>query len=475
MYKAVIVDDERWIVEGIKAGVRWEKYGFQVAGEAENGQEGLKLIEALQPEFVLTDIKMPLVNGLELIKRGKDLSPRTHFAVLSGHAEFAYAQKALNYGTFGYCLKPFEIEEIEALLCRLSQVLKQQPQAEPQYDSQELYEVLCSGNEELLKEKLTVVGLPISTELPVTPIVIQGYPLLPYSGDIHHVRFRMNKRRVGYFVYSHLTNHFLGSLNLSGNSIDYSIGTGPSTSRPSELEASLEAASIASYGYFSTGKSGIYHPASAEESPIDSILTELTEALAQKDRVRFVSVMESCRPMFQHFKLTIKDAYLIFNTVMYLFSREGAAAQTRFLEGYDQLYYDYGQAHAMIDYLIKQTLKHFSDELSLRLAGVTHSRIKEILFFIHNHFNQEMSIQSLSEKFFLSPTYLSQLFKKEVGENFVEYLSRQRIQYACKLLAETDMTVSQIGEKCGFNDYFYFTRIFKRLNSMTPTQYRGSQ
>ncbi|OMF26486.1 hypothetical protein BK133_20230 [Paenibacillus sp. FSL H8-0548] len=475
MYRAVIIDDERWIVEGIKAGVRWEKYGFQVVGVAENGQDGLGLIEQLRPDFVLTDIKMPLVNGLELIQRGKEISPHTIFAVLSGHAEFAYAQKALNYGTFGYCLKPFEIEEIESMLGKLSQTLKHRAQLEPERDAQELYEVLCSGNVQLLAEKLASAGIPITANMPVTPIIVQGYVPAPYREDIHHIRFRINNRRVGLLVYSHLAERFLSSFDLSSNSIDYSIGIGPSSASPAQLETSLEAASVAAYGYFSTGKSGVYRPITPSESMIDTLLSELAGALAQKDRMRFMSVMESCRPLFHRYELTIKDAYLIFNTVMYLFTREGVKEHTRFLEGYDQLSYDYGHSDVMIDYLIKHTLNHLSDELSSRLAGVTHIRIKEILTYIHHHFNQGISIQSLSEKFYLSPTYLSQLFKKEVGENFVEYLSRQRIQYACKLLTETDMTVSQIGEKCGFNDYFYFTRIFKRLNGMTPTQYRETR
>ncbi|MDQ6422145.1 response regulator [Paenibacillus sp. LHD-117] len=474
MYKAVIVDDERWIVEGIKAGVRWETCGFQVVGEAENGQEGLELIEKLQPDFVLTDIKMPLVNGLELIKRGKEISPHTIFAVLSGHAEFAYAQKALNYGTFGYCLKPFEIEEIESMLAKLSLSLKHRSGPEPEQDAQELYEILCSGNEQLLAEKLKAAGMPASAVMPVTPIVVQGYVHVLHR-DIHHIRFRMNKRRVGFLLYSHLVDSFLSSLDLSGGAVEYSIGIGPSSASSAGLEASLEAASVAAYGSFSTGKGGVYRPIATLETTRDELLSELAGALAQKDRMRFVFVMESCRPLFHRSALTIKDAYMIYNTVMYLFTRGGVKANARFLEGYDQLYYDYGHSDAMIDYLVKHTLNHLSDELSSRLAGVTHNRIKEILTYIHHHFNQEISIQSLSDKFYLSPTYLSQLFKKEVGENFVEYLSRQRIQYACKLLAETDMTISQIGEKCGFNDYFYFTRIFKRLNGMTPTQYRESR
>ncbi|MEK4508351.1 response regulator [Paenibacillus sp. FSL K6-2524] len=95
MYKAIVVDDEKWIVEGIKAGVNWGKYGFEVIGQADNGLDALQLIKTLHPDLVLTDIKMPEMNGLELIKNGRVASPETLFVVLSGHAEFAYAQRGL--------------------------------------------------------------------------------------------------------------------------------------------------------------------------------------------------------------------------------------------------------------------------------------------------------------------------------------------------------------------------------------------
>ncbi|MNR09815.1 putative response regulatory protein [compost metagenome] len=104
MFRVILVDDEKWIVEGLKAGVDWNKHGFQLVGDAGNGKEALPFIRELQPDVVITDIRMPEMNGLELIKHGKDISPNTLFVVLSGHADFAYAQKALNYGTFGYCL-----------------------------------------------------------------------------------------------------------------------------------------------------------------------------------------------------------------------------------------------------------------------------------------------------------------------------------------------------------------------------------
>src|SRR5690606_15182664 len=112
--------------------------------------------------------------------------------------------------------------------------------AEPVFDGQELYEVLCSGNEQLLAETMSSAGMPIGKEMPITPVVVQGVISSPFWEDIQHVRFRMNKRRVGILVYSHQIESALSTLDLSNSDLEYSIGIGPSTENSAELEATLE-------------------------------------------------------------------------------------------------------------------------------------------------------------------------------------------------------------------------------------------
>lgn len=182
--------------------------------------------------------------------------------------------------------------------------------------------------------------------------------------------------------------------------------------------------------------------------------------------------MESIKKLFKEGTFTIKEAYLLYTSILYLFPREGTRVSGRFFEGYEQLYYRYGTAEAMIDDLILMTLDIFMNRNESDISRISNHKVKEIMLYIRNHFNQEISIQQLANQFFLSPNYLCQLFKKEVGETIIEHISRLRIEYACKMLIETNLSIYQIGEKCGFQDYFYFTRIFKRHLKMTPTQYR---
>lgn len=476
MYKAIIVDDEKWIMEGIKAGVEWGSYGFEVVGSAENGQDALTMMEQLRPDVVFTDIKMPLMNGLELIKTGRERFPNALFVVLSAHAEFAYAQKALNYGTFGYCLKPFEVEEIHNMLKRLSGVLSARPQESVLPPSSELYEAICANETDLIKKIIKRSEMNLHDKFKIQPlvIVVHGNKFSVISGTIKHLRFQMSPRRFGFLVYENETEALIHSLLSNSKESLCSIGIGYALSDLSELSSSLEAASLASYGMFTTGKPGVFNAPPHTNPRIEEVLRNLSQAMEQKDRIQFSAAMNHARLQFRSGVFSIKEAYLIFTALMTLFYREGVSGSARVYEGYEKLSYHYGDADAMIDYLMEHTLGYLSEEQPVLKTEVSHKTIRKMLEFIHDNFTTEISIQSLSERFYLSPNYLCHLFKKEVGENFIEYISRLRIEYACKLLAQKDLPIKQIGEKCGFNDYFYFTRIFKRIVSQTPTQYRES-
>ncbi|KUP22537.1 response regulator [Paenibacillus sp. DMB5] len=475
MHSVIIADDEKWIVEGIKAGVNWKKYGFEVIDDARNGQEALDLIQLLRPTLVLTDIKMPEMNGLELIQRGKTIAPDTIFIVLSGHAEFAYAQKAMNYGTFGYCLKPFEIEEIEGMLVRIANQLKSKPVKELPVSPFELYDAVCSGDLQRISQWLDEKEIPLSRSTPLIAIVIQGLSSPVEAQQSSPLIFPMSGRRYGYLLKESQYEAFLQSLEHTEVSQECGIGIGSPIMDIRQLDASLESASLAAFAMFATGLPGCYRVMEQQENLIDEKLREISQTVHIKDRLEFIAAMESIKKLFKEGMFTIKEAYLLYTSVLYLFPRDGTRVYSRFFEGYEQLYYRYGTAEAMIDDLVLMTLDIFMKGNESNISHVSNKKVKEILLYIRNHFNQEISIQHLADQFYLSPNYICQLFKKEVGETIVEHISRLRIEYACKILVETDLSIYQIGEKCGFQDYFYFTRIFKRHLKMTPSQYRGKR
>ncbi len=113
MIDVIIVDDEKLIRQGIASGVNWQGLKCRVVALAENGREGLTLIGEKKPGLVITDIRMPRLNGLDMIRQARVFSPRTDYIVLSGFDEFEYARRAVSYGVLEYLLKPVDEEELE--------------------------------------------------------------------------------------------------------------------------------------------------------------------------------------------------------------------------------------------------------------------------------------------------------------------------------------------------------------------------
>lgn len=123
MYKVVLVDDEPWTLIGIEESIPWESMGFEVIYKTSSPAEALKVILDRQPEVVLTDIRMPGMTGIELINKARENGLKTEFIIISGYAEFSYAQDAIRLGAFDYCLKPINEEQAGKVLLRLNRHL----------------------------------------------------------------------------------------------------------------------------------------------------------------------------------------------------------------------------------------------------------------------------------------------------------------------------------------------------------------
>ena len=123
MYSVFIVDDEMIVREGLRTKIDWEKSRFSFAGEAGDGEIALSMIQDIKPDILITDIKMPFMDGLELAQAVKKLQPKISIIILSGHDEFDYAKKAISVGVEDYILKPFTLDEILRCLNRVAEKL----------------------------------------------------------------------------------------------------------------------------------------------------------------------------------------------------------------------------------------------------------------------------------------------------------------------------------------------------------------
>lgn len=123
MYKVLLVDDENRVLKSLENGVDWEKSGVCVAGKANNADQALQLVQEIKPHIVFTDIRMPGLSGLDLIEKIQEIDPKIQFVIISGYADFSYAQRSIMYRVLGYCLKPFDEDEIAELLQKAIEIL----------------------------------------------------------------------------------------------------------------------------------------------------------------------------------------------------------------------------------------------------------------------------------------------------------------------------------------------------------------
>jgi two-component system, response regulator YesN len=470
MHKVLIVDDESWVVESLKDLVDWKSYGFEVVAQAYNGVDALEAMRKHQPDIVFTDIRMPEMNGLELLQRGKSLPFPIHFVVVSGYAEFAYAQKAISYGAMAYCLKPFDEMEISGILLKLSKTLDA---AKPSIDSSliHLLEDPSAENQLKLQNELKKYDLKDWSTSGIAVIVSVGSKLLP---DIQErvIKLKIGTSKTAYLLNSRQVEALRRKWTDRFPAGVMGIGVSEKITDLKEIKTAITNADLLAHQFFVTKENGAYYQQAFKHNELNQQMMEMSDAVRDKDNKAVHQIFEHIEALFKEKALTIQHAFQVYNmTVSFLFK----LGQTEnILYSYEQLLHSYKHVYDMLDglrSLAKRYLKN-SDSSSVETKN---QAFNSILQFVTLNFRQDISLQNLSDQFFMNPSYISQLFKKEVGTTFTAYIAKLRINYACELLDKDERSIHEIAEQIGYHDYFYFTRLFKKVTGKTPSQYRNDE
>ena len=471
MYKILLADDEPWVVESLKASINWEEHGYKVIGMAYNGLEAFNRIEELKPDLVFTDIRMPGLNGLELIKKVKESGLPVQFIVASGYAEFAYAQKAMNFGAIGYCLKPFDEAEIIGCLNKAKQIMESKTLA---VDT-ELASLLADGGstgDERLKSLLQNSGVDMEKNGGLVLVSI-GKRKIGFMEGVKYLPVRTGTEKWVYLLSGEKAGEIKNYLGRELTESVKAIGISREIRDVARLRSSIEEASSAAYSFFMTGRSKVYEFRDSGTAEMKEALKQLEEAVRARDLSSIAVCFSVFEELFQSGAYSIKHAHYSYNMAMSFIYRYVDTPDDTFIDNYEQLPYLFHNASEMLRYLcetVQNQVNAKQDDIAEEIGNQT---MKEILKYVNLNFNKEISVQSISRKFFVNPNYISQLFKREVGLNYTEYLTKIRMDFACNLLKESRLSIQEIREKTGYHDYFYFTRIFKKSVGKTPSEYRN--
>lgn len=525
MIRVLIVDDEPFIRQGLKILIDWEAYGFQIVDEAACGKDAIEFIKNNKYDLVITDIKMPNINGMEMIeylrKYGYD---KLKIIVLSGYYEFSYAKQAIKYNVTDYILKPIQKEE----LVRVLQEFKDEYEKEIEKTQTRVHtekaalernlNAICSGvcepkNLEYVSSKLPFNGhlRYISIEMNMNDEQFNiltnkeksdaiGKLLLvvnEFLGEYKDCAFiDIDKRNEVYgvsFIYAKEMSqkrnlreqeYILNLQEYIKEQVVYAFNfyIGQMVESLQELNLSCKSAviarsfqnyrcdkEIAYYDEMATVKSNAY---GIKKEELDELVQYTEENNIDKideciDRIYLELEKNNVDPSF----IRISIDYLLCQYIYIARELDPEVDRTEIFQYINQCVFEGTLARGSKKHFGK-FVKEFADYLMQLRQNNSNDILKKVEKEIESHYMENLSLKSLSEKYYINSAYLGQIFKKKYSMSFKDYLNNYRIDRASELLTRTNDKVCNIAQLAGYNSLDYFISKFVAAKGKTPLQYR---
>jgi Response regulator containing CheY-like receiver domain and AraC-type DNA-binding domain len=523
LYKLLISDDEIDKLEVLRDSCDWEKNDIILCGEARNGMEAYELLVAEKPDVCIIDIRMPVIDGLEAIRRSKIVGVNTKFIILSGYDDFEYAQQAIRLATVEYLLKPCRLSEImQAVLKCVNLIIEERSQAQLLSNYRSLYEgywanikhqllggLICGDIKSAggLDVKIAKCGLVLLTGNYAVCVLRFGESESAGSRENDLLFARMTEiigeilpqnlnREI--FVYNgqiliivsmdqilETSDHFFASLDgvvsRAKLELDLRCAVGVSDIKSSALklcDAYMEASTASGITVFSLDQNvtlyaeleacSYQYPYHAEKK----IITALS-----KDENQVHEAIEEFFACFRQKTLNAKNhcrssaITLIYNLlkISHEKSRESGEIPITANSTISRILSSNNLDD--IEGLVIDFLSVFSSK-SLRRTLSPAAQIA--VSYVKKNFSKRISLESVAEEIHICPSYLSTLFKQQTGYKLTEYLNRCRIEKSKELLGDPNLKTYEVAYRVGFQDEKYFYLLFKRYTGLTATQYRNS-
>lgn len=464
MYKILLVDDEKLVLKSLQFGVEWERYGFEIAGTANSALEALEKIEQLSPEVVFTDIHMADISGLELLQMIRRKNPDIYCVVISGYAEFGYVQKAMELESVGYCLKPFDYDEIEKYLKRIRRKLDED--RTKQFPTGVLADYMIRRDEAAvawMEQFYQENGIDFQRQ-ELLAVCVMGAECTDVSGCALSVPIGLNKQVC--LVERDKRETFFQKLEESAGKTKLHVGCSRTIEGNWQAPREIQEAYRCAYQFFCEGET--LWLKEAPESWNDRKAVKEFQAEVQKGEEGIDRGFALLKKNFAEGGCSIDVAVMVRNMVEMM--AEGENLENAFAWDYDSLITEYSDVEEMLDSLKEQCRIPRRAE---KESAIMNRTFREIYRFVEENYRTPITASDLAERFHINNCYVSQLFKKEMGKTFTEYVTEKRIQYVCVQLVQGDQNINEIAEQAGFKDYFYFSRVFRRMKQCTPTEYRN--
>lgn len=521
-----IIDDIKSVVDGLTA-IEWEKHGIAVKGVSTNGQDGLELVQQLKPDLIITDIRMPKMDGLTMLRNLMETNHTCKVILISGFADFDYAQQAVQLGAFDFVVKPFTEEDImEVVLRGKEQIIQERSKL---LDLQHMEIKLRESMPVLRQEYFTLLVSHrthweqaakrwsfLNIDLEPRSFIVMLIEIDKFQEkimdlsirDVELVRFSLQniteetiRQYTKCLVFRARNNRFLAVMNDNDSmkatqiaeyccrnierytKFTVSIGVGGTVEQTSELPDSYREADRALvYHLFTEGNAAIGFgdiPETGSQSPLTlERRDELVLALRSGNGERAVEILTDISNRLQQQTLYSYPDYLL---SLY---DELAASVIRIL--YELIPFQDIQPLILGFKAMRGTsgmpLTALEQQLAILCcagAGLvrrnTLSEGQKVIYksleFIKEHLGREITVTECAAYVHLSVSYYSSLFKKVIGMTVTQYVTTEKIRLAKSMLIE-GLPVQEVASAVGYEERRYFSEMFKRITGMTPSEFR---
>jgi two-component system response regulator YesN len=530
MYRIMLIDDEVGVRNSIKAKIDWTSAGYEIAQEAANGLEALQLLEAHPlPDVVITDVRMPQMDGISFVSACKEKYPALRIIVLSGYSDFEYMKAAIQLGVKDYLLKPVVRGELTALLGKLAAELEDDRNRLREQDQEEIknHQQLGLMQEQLLwqlvkdewfsvsamKERMEQLQLSalavdnvhaqfVTVEMRIPPGRLDDWS---ERKDLLYLAFQMLCRESAekwehiypFYAMSHPAmihfviriqnaehDRFLADLVRklkrdiqSYLKVDSVLGIGEPIHGLRQLKDGYASSMLAwSQGTIHSDKAGpdrnmlaMTHSFSPE---VERKLMQTIENLDMPNFTKQIQAVFSTdrdTPMFVFTFLTLR-IILLFNAIAKKFELGDASLQS-YLWNCQMSVRDYSSREQVLDQLHDMARLVMEEVRKTRFSS-GQQMMEAIRNYVNENFSYELTLASLAEMFHINETYLSGLFKQSVGVTFSDYVTRLRLSRAADLLQESELKLTDIATLVGYSSSSYFSTAFKKFYGKGPKEYR---
>lgn len=521
MYRILLVDDESIDLEWLKRRVSGYAETLDVAGAATSAFAALEVLQERPVDILLTDIRMPIMSGLELAARAKQLQPAIKIAFVSGHDDFDYAKQAIKVNAGAYLLKPVDDGELYDTLRELSRQLDEERQLAEA--GKQLQETLPLIERELLlgwlegattgqAERIAQAALQLLGSAPSMAVALveiddwertwcrqpeeRQHELA--AGLFAALESACGERRIGICVRDKRHGMAIVSgcgreelLAFAGEWVEavrsrfgatVTVGVGGHVRQPDELRASYGQARQALKDKLFLGKNRVIaHIADKPQAGGGEIdLDAASLAMFQDMReYRLLAIDDGLEKLFREAEQFGEKATIIHLVVQFI-SRLHMHCQQLNENLFELLHWEQVQLNVMFQFetihdmksWLRRQLFELSELLYVKSQKMSRKIIDSILAYIDSRLEAKLTLKEVAGHFEFSPNYLGQLFKEETGEHFSDYLIRARINRSCELLLDPMLKVYEIADRMGYKNILYFNRQFKTVTGMTPGDYR---